>query len=114
MSYLLVYAQGGITGQETNCDALLKHAGGFYLDEEKFNELMNVLPCLYCCSSSLRHRRASFMEVFGAVGDAPKAIFTCCGWPQSVSGFSGAIGKEREHITRRVMVCKHCLNSIIM
>lgn len=44
----------------------------------------------------------------GCVGDAPKATFTCCGWPQYMSGFSSAIGKEREHITRRVVMCKHC------
>lgn len=40
---------------------------GLILVEKRVNELMNVLSCLYCCSSSLRYRRASFPEVFGAV-----------------------------------------------
>lgn len=48
-----------------------------------------------------------------SAGDAPKAMFMCCGWPQSVPGSSGARGKERQHITRGEMMCKHCLQSII-
>lgn len=47
--------------------------------EKRVNELMNVLPCLYCCSSSLRYRRPSFPEVFGAVWVmlTPKGTFPC-------------------------------------